>query len=55
MLFIDPIWLSCLQELFFRGAILPLVGVDWSGAAVAGLIFGILHLTGGRNAAFAAW
>ncbi|KAG0583435.1 hypothetical protein KC19_3G135400 [Ceratodon purpureus] len=43
------------EELFFRGAILPLVGVDWSGAAVAGLIFGILHLTGGRNAAFAAW
>jgi membrane protease YdiL (CAAX protease family) len=55
VLFLDLIRLLYLQELFFRGAILPLVGVDWRGIAVAGLVFGILHITGGRNAAFAAW
>jgi hypothetical protein len=43
------------EELLFRGAILPLVGADWRGVTVAGLIFGILHVTGNRNAAFAAW
>lgn len=43
------------QELLFRGALLPLVGVDWRGAAASGLVFGILHISGGRNVAFATW
>jgi len=43
------------EELLFRGAILPLVGVDWRGVTVAGVVFGILHISGGRNVAFAAW
>lgn len=43
------------QELLFRGALLPLVGVDWRGVAASGLVFGILHISGGRNVAFATW
>uniref|UniRef100_A9TU87 CAAX prenyl protease 2/Lysostaphin resistance protein A-like domain-containing protein n=1 Tax=Physcomitrium patens TaxID=3218 RepID=A9TU87_PHYPA len=43
------------EELLFRGAILPLIGVDWRGVVFSGLVFGILHISGGRNAAFAAW
>lgn len=43
------------EELLFRGALLPAVYPDWRGAAVAGGVFGALHLSGGRNAAFATW
>lgn len=43
------------QELLFRGAVLPLVGVNWLGILVSGSVFGTLHLTGDRNAVFAAW
>ncbi len=43
------------EELLFRGALLPAVHPDWIGAAVAGAVFGALHLRGGRNAAFAVW
>jgi hypothetical protein len=43
------------EELLFRGALLPAVHPDWIGAAVAGAVFGALHLGGGRNAAFAVW
>ena len=43
------------EELLFRGALLPTVYPDWRGAAVAGAVFGALHLGGGRNAAFAVW
>lgn len=43
------------EELLFRGALLPAVSPDWRGAAVAGVVFGALHVNGGRNAAFGAW
>lgn len=43
------------EELLFRGALLPLVAPDWRGALVAGGVFGALHVSGGRNAAFAIW
>ncbi len=43
------------QELLFRCALLPAVGADWAGVAVAAAVFGALHVGGGRNAAFAVW
>ncbi|KAJ7533821.1 hypothetical protein O6H91_13G066400 [Diphasiastrum complanatum] len=43
------------EELLFRGAVLPLFGIDWKGVLLTGIIFGALHLTGGRNKAFAIW
>jgi len=43
------------EELLFRGAIIPGSFLDWRGVLISGLIFGLLHNSGGRNAAFAAW
>lgn len=43
------------EELLFRGALLPCFGLDWKGAVLAGVLFGVLHISGGRNLAFAAW
>lgn len=43
------------EELLFRGAIIPASFPDWRGVLVSGVIFGVLHNSGGRNAAFAAW
>ncbi|KAI5066069.1 hypothetical protein GOP47_0018693 [Adiantum capillus-veneris] len=43
------------EEFLFRGALLPLCGLDWKGITVTGLLFGVLHLTGGRKTAFAIW
>jgi len=43
------------EELLFRGALLPSIYPDWRGAAVAGAVFGVLHINGGRNAAFGVW
>lgn len=43
------------EELLFRGALLPLCGLDWKGITITGFLFGILHLTGGRKNAFAIW
>lgn len=43
------------EELLFRGALLPLFGLDWKGVTITGILFGVLHLTGGRKAAFATW
>eukprot|EP00271_Cylindrocystis_brebissonii_P002191 TRINITY_DN1258_c0_g1_i2.p1 TRINITY_DN1258_c0_g1~~TRINITY_DN1258_c0_g1_i2.p1 ORF type:complete len:383 (+),score=77.56 TRINITY_DN1258_c0_g1_i2:263-1411(+) len=55
----DLLWVGALpglgEELLFRGALLPLVAPDWRGAAVAGAVFGALHVGGKRNAAFALW
>lgn len=55
----DVLYVSVLpglaEELLFRGALLPAVAPDWRGALVAGLVFGALHSSGGRNAAFAAF
>lgn len=43
------------EEFLFRFALLPTISPDWRGAIVSGLVFGALHVNGGRNAAFAAW
>ncbi|PKU77014.1 hypothetical protein MA16_Dca001620 [Dendrobium catenatum] len=43
------------QELLFRGALLPLLGLNWKSAIVVGAIFGGLHLGGGRRYPFAIW
>ncbi|QHO03597.1 hypothetical protein HN51_037961 [Arachis hypogaea] len=43
------------QELLFRGAILPLFGMNLNGVGVAALIFGVLHLGNGRKSSFAIW
>eukprot|EP00884_Botryococcus_braunii_P000838 jgi/Botrbrau1/10755/Bobra.180_2s0020.1 len=43
------------EELLFRGALLPLLAPDWRGVVISGLLFGALHVNGGRNLAFAAW
>ncbi|RZB96669.1 uncharacterized protein LOC114421814 isoform X2 [Glycine soja] len=43
------------QELLFRGAILPLLGMNWNSIGIAALIFGVLHLGNGRKYSFAIW
>eukprot|EP00250_Pteridium_aquilinum_P014384 c21955_g1_i1 orf=196-831(+) len=43
------------EELLFRGSLLPLCGLDWKGVTVTGLLFGVLHISGGRKNAFAIW
>ena len=43
------------EELLFRGALIPAVSPDWKGVAVAGFVFGVLHVNGGRSAAFGVW
>jgi len=43
------------EELLFRDALLPAISPDWRGALVAGTVFGALHVSGGRNVAYAAW
>ncbi|GAQ79395.1 hypothetical protein KFL_000290450 [Klebsormidium nitens] len=43
------------EELLFRGFLVPAVSPDWKGAVVAGAVFGVLHISGGRNVAFGAW
>ncbi|XP_050206306.1 uncharacterized protein LOC126655940 [Mercurialis annua] len=43
------------EELLFRGALLPLFGMDWKSALAVAAVFGILHLGNGRNYSFAIW
>ncbi|RVW47778.1 hypothetical protein CK203_091752 [Vitis vinifera] len=43
------------EELLFRGALLPLFGVNWKSVFVVAAIFGVLHLGGGRKYSFAIW
>ncbi|XP_059657776.1 uncharacterized protein LOC132304216 isoform X2 [Cornus florida] len=43
------------EELLFRGALLPLFGLDWKGALVVAALFGVLHLGNGRKTSFAIW
>lgn len=43
------------EELLFRGALIPATLPDWRGAVISGVVFGLLHLNGGRNLSFAAW
>jgi len=43
------------EELLFRGALIPASFPDWRGVVASGLVFGLLHNSGGRNLAFAGW
>ncbi|KAF6264969.1 hypothetical protein COO60DRAFT_1694712, partial [Scenedesmus sp. NREL 46B-D3] len=43
------------EELLFRGGLVPLTWPDYRGVLLSGVVFGVLHLGGGRNAAFAGW
>lgn len=43
------------QEFLFRGALLPLFGVNWPSAVAVAALFGILHLGSGRKYSFAIW
>ncbi|KAK1313472.1 hypothetical protein QJS10_CPA06g01309 [Acorus calamus] len=43
------------EELLFRGALMPLFGLNWKSALVTGAVFGILHLGSGRRYSFAVW
>lgn len=43
------------EELLFRGALLPLFGIDWKSVLVVASIFGVLHLGSGRKYSFAVW
>ena len=46
---------GCSEEFLFRGSLIPATFPDWRGVLLAGVAFGLLHNSGGRNAAFAAW
>ncbi|XP_010248785.1 PREDICTED: uncharacterized protein LOC104591591 isoform X2 [Nelumbo nucifera] len=43
------------EELLFRGALLPLFGFSLKSALAVAVIFGLLHLNGGRRYPFAMW
>ncbi|GAA0155326.1 metalloprotease [Lithospermum erythrorhizon] len=43
------------EELLFRGALLPLCGLDFKGVLLVASLFGILHLGSGRKYSFALW
>lgn len=52
------IFLGCVsnsQELLFRGALLPLFGINLTSAMAVAALFGILHLGNGRKFSFAIW
>ncbi|XP_015387407.1 uncharacterized protein LOC102607856 isoform X2 [Citrus sinensis] len=41
------------EELLFRGALLPLFGMDWKSVLAVATVFGALHLGSGRKYSFA--
>jgi membrane protease YdiL (CAAX protease family) len=43
------------EELLFRGSLIPATLPDYRGVLLSGLLFGVLHVSGGRNIAFAVW
>ncbi|XP_024960891.1 uncharacterized protein LOC112501482 [Cynara cardunculus var. scolymus] len=43
------------EELLFRGALLPLFGINLQNAMAVAALFGILHLGSGRKFSFAIW
>lgn len=55
----DYIVVACLpgisEEVLFRGALMPIFGLNWISAFVTSAIFGILHLGNGRKYSFAIW
>ncbi|TKW24844.1 hypothetical protein SEVIR_3G076700v4 [Setaria viridis] len=56
---LDYIFVACLpgisEELLFRGALMPILGLNWISALIIGTIFGVLHLGNGRKYSFAIW
>ncbi|KAI3967289.1 hypothetical protein MKW92_022278 [Papaver armeniacum] len=56
---LDYILVACLpglsEELLFRGALMPLFGLDWKSVLVVAAMFGVLHLGSGRKYSFAIW
>jgi len=42
------------EEVLFRGALLPAIG-GAPGVAISSIVFGALHIGGGRSAAFGVW
>lgn len=46
---------GCSEEALFRSALIPASYPDWKGAVLSGIIFGLLHNSGGRNLSFALW
>lgn len=54
-LFIVSVLPALSEELLFRWALIPAIAPDWRGVVIAGTVFGAMHVTGGRNAAFAVW
>ncbi|XP_057496257.1 uncharacterized protein LOC130781186 isoform X1 [Actinidia eriantha] len=43
------------EELLFRGALLPLFGINWESVLLVSALFGVLHLGSGRKYSFAIW
>lgn len=56
---VDIAWVSFApalgEEALFRCALVPAIAPDWRGVCIAGSVFGLLHLSGGRNWTFATW
>uniref|UniRef100_A0ACD5TPK0 Uncharacterized protein n=1 Tax=Avena sativa TaxID=4498 RepID=A0ACD5TPK0_AVESA len=56
---LDYIVVACLpgisEEFLFRGALMPVFGLNWISAFIAGAFFGVLHLGNGRRYSFAIW
>ncbi|KAL6911641.1 hypothetical protein ACP4OV_000446 [Aristida adscensionis] len=56
---IDYIVVACLpgisEELLFRGALMPIFGLNLISALIIGALFGVLHLGNGRRYSFAIW
>nr|WP_198011405.1 CPBP family intramembrane glutamic endopeptidase [Synechococcus sp. PCC 7335] len=55
----DSIWIGLLpgmsEELLFRGVMLPAVGLNATGLVVSSLCFGVLHMSGREQWAYAIW
>jgi len=43
------------EEALFRWALISATWPDARGVLLSGAVFGVLHISGGRNAAFAVW
>uniref|UniRef100_A0A453SA54 CAAX prenyl protease 2/Lysostaphin resistance protein A-like domain-containing protein n=1 Tax=Aegilops tauschii subsp. strangulata TaxID=200361 RepID=A0A453SA54_AEGTS len=56
---LDYIVVACLpgisEEFLFRGALMPIFGLNWISALATGVFFGVLHLGNGRRYSFAIW
>ncbi|KAM3212170.1 hypothetical protein ACQJBY_065323 [Aegilops geniculata] len=56
---LDYIVVACLpgisEEFLFRGALMPIFGLNWISALATGAFFGVLHLGNGRRYSFAIW